>query len=62
MHISRNFTLERPARRSGGDRYEEQVPVGEEPIMGMTYVNQSISRISGSPVNELTITITTKEE
>ena len=60
--VTHTFTLERPARKSGGDRYEEVVPNGDPTIMGRTYVNQSISRPAGVPVASLEITITAEED
>ncbi len=60
MKVTRTFTLERPARSNSGDRYEEQVPSGEQTIMGQTYVNQNVSRALGSPAKELIISIENK--
>ena len=66
MKLTRKFTLERPARKAGGDRYQEEVPTDKEnktfgePMMGTTYVNQSTSRFSGIPANTLWITISTE--
>ena len=60
MKLTRKFTLERPARKAGGDRYQEDLVQGEEPIMSTTYVNQSMSRSVGIPYNTLWITISTE--
>jgi len=60
MKLTRKFTLERPARKAGGDRYQEEVAPGEDPMMGTTYVNQSISRNVGIPASTLWITISTE--
>ena len=59
----RIFKLDQPARKSGGDRYEEITQPSEQPMMGRTYVNQSVSRPAGrtQPVPTLTITIETPE-
>jgi len=58
----RIFKLDQPARNKGGDRYEEITQPGEQPMMGRTYVNQSVSRPLGkTPVQTLTITIETPE-
>jgi len=62
MKLTRKFTLERPARKAGGDRYQEDVPQegDREPMMGTTYVNQSMSRTGGIPASTLWITISTE--
>lgn len=60
MQLTRKFKLERPARKSGGDRYAELVPPNEPQMMGSTYVDQSLSRESGNPAEFLTITISTE--
>lgn len=61
MKLTRKFTLERPARKAGGDRYEEQIEHGgDQPMMGTTYVNQSMSRPVGVPATNLWITISTE--
>ena len=60
MKLSAKFTLERPARKTGGDRYQEEVSQDVEPMMGTTYVNQCMSRPGGIPVNTLWITISTE--
>ena len=67
MKLTRKFTLERPARKAGGDRYEEQIEhggdhpmLGDPPMMGTTYVLQSMSRSAGIPANTLWITISTE--
>jgi len=58
---TRKFTLERPARKAGGDRYEEQIEHGgDQAMMKTTYVNQSMSRSGGIPANNLWITISTE--
>ena len=58
MKLTRKFTLERPARKAGGDRYkEEEDTVGHNPIMGIAYVDQSVSRTGGIPAPTLWITI-----
>ena len=62
MKLTRKFNLERPARRAGGDKYAEEVPQegDREPMMGTTYVNQSMSRSAGIPATNLWITISTE--
>ena len=60
MKLTRKFTLERPARKAGGDRYQEDLVQGEEPTMATAYVNQSMSRSGGIPANNLWITISTE--
>jgi len=60
MKLTRKFTLERPARKAGGDRYQEELVQGEDTMMDITYVNQSISRSGGIPANNLWITISTE--
>ena len=65
MKLTRKFTLERPARKAGGDRYQEEgaqgLPAGNsEQMMGTTYVNQSMSRSGGIPAPTLWITISTE--
>ena len=54
-----NFKLVRPAKSSGGDRYE-YLTKGNDKWM-VVYIPQSISRgeRGGSPVKELNITIST---
>ena len=52
-----NFKLVRPAKSSGGDRYEH-LTKGNDKWM-VVYIPQSISRKGGSPVKELNITIST---
>jgi len=48
-------TIERPARKSGGDRYAE----GDKPspIFGTLYINQTYSRREGQPVKAFKVTI-----
>lgn len=61
--LTRKFTLERPARKAGGDRYQEEqgeTPATDQQMMGTTYVNQSMSRSAGVPANNLWITISTE--
>lgn len=59
MKQTRKFNLEQPARKAGGDRYEEEL-TKEGPMMGVTYVNQSMSRSGGIPAPTLWITISTE--
>lgn len=49
------FTLTRPAKSSGGDRYEHEQK-GHEMHM-VFYIPQVISRPNGIPLHKLTITI-----
>jgi hypothetical protein len=51
------FKLERPARKSGGDRYESQGVIADYQI----YVPQQISRPNGKPVNLITLTFESKD-
>lgn len=59
MKETRKFNLERPARKAGGDRYQEIEESDKPIILGTVYVMQSISRSAGIPANSLTITIET---
>jgi len=61
MKLKRTFTLEKAAGRSGGDRYLEVVPAGEYPMMGSTYLNQWVTRSTGTPEPELVIEVSVKE-
>jgi hypothetical protein len=61
MKLKRTFTLEKAASRSGGDRYLEQVPPGDLPMMGSTYLNQWVTRSTGLPEPELIIEVSVKE-
>jgi len=58
MKMTRKYMLERPARKAGGDRYIEQAGTGETPMMETAYVNQSVSRVDGTPKQMLWLTIT----
>ena len=58
MKLTHKFTLERPARKAGGDRYKEEEAT--QPIMDVAYVNQTVSRFSGIPAPTLWITISTE--
>ena len=51
MKTTLTFTLTRPARKSGGDRYETGMS-GERFVI---YIPQEISRSDGNPVEEITI-------
>lgn len=55
MKETRTLKLERPARKGGGDRYEEIVPAGKSPIVGMLYINQNFSR--PGPKENITLTL-----
>jgi len=57
MKISRTMKLEKLAASSGGDRYEEQVELGDVKYIGKMYVLQPFSRPNGVPIKEFTITI-----
>jgi len=59
MKETRKFNLERPARKAGGDRYQEIEESGKPIILGTVYVMQSISRSVGIPATSLTITVET---
>jgi len=59
MKETRKFNLERPARKAGGDRYQEIEESGKPIILGTVYVMQSISRSAGIPATSLTITVET---
>jgi len=52
------FKLTRPAKKSGGDRYEAKVE-GEDNLM-VVYVPQSISRAIGQSVLAMEITFEAK--
>ena len=62
MKKTHKFTLERPARKTGGDRYKEETPHGgdRELMMGVAYVNQFMSRTGNIPIPTLWITISTE--
>ena len=54
LYIKVTVVLTRPARKSGGDRYEGSFDSGEDFTI---YVPQSLSRrTDGTPVNSITIT------
>ena len=55
METKLKFKLTRPARRSGGDRYEYGKK-GDSDSM-VLYFPQTISREGGEPRKELTVTI-----
>lgn len=57
MKLTHKFNLEKPARKSGGDKYAEEIPTGEPTMMEFTYVNQAVSRTGGIPKPTLFITI-----
>jgi len=59
MNQTRKFEVERLARKSGGDRYQEVVPTGEQPMIGTLYVNQSVTRTAGMALQTLYVTIST---
>jgi len=61
MKLTRKFTLERPARKAGGDRYAEEEHQGVQPMMGIAYVNQGVSRTGGIPAPTLWITVDTEQ-
>ena len=61
MKETRHFTLERPARKMGGDRYQEHIEPGQEMMMGAPYILQPISRSAGIPKSDLWITISTEK-
>lgn len=59
MKVTRTFKLERPARKSGGDRYA-QTGQGKS-IAQVVYIDQDVSRPDGGrPVDTLEITVETK--
>ena len=47
--------LDRPARKQGGDRYQELD--GKSEIVGQVYIDQKISRAEGAPKERLWIMI-----
>ena len=59
MKETREFTLERPARKSGGDRYTETLQ--GQALIGTLYVNQIASRPNQgqTPLQKIKITIET---
>ena len=58
MKETRTLILDQAARRSGGDRYEEQVIPPQISVIGKMYVLQSFSRkIDGTPANSITVTL-----
>jgi len=60
MKLTHKYNLERPAHKAGGDRYQEEVPSSDAPMMEVAYVNQSMSRSGGIPAGNLWITISTE--
>ena len=52
------FSLEKPARSSGGDRYEVLIP-GEKPWR--IYFPQTVSRPKGISVDSIKVTVTPEE-
>ena len=50
-----NFKLTKPARKSGGDKYEAKPNITEKPVV--FYLPQFISRPTGAPENELEIIV-----
>jgi hypothetical protein len=62
MRATRIFEIERPARKSGGDRYQEVPIAGEPVIMKAVYILQAFSRSSGSIAEKITITLTDGKE
>ena len=61
MKLTCKFTLERPARKAGGDRYKEETKEGVQPMMGVAYVNQGVSRTGNIPASTLWITVDTEQ-
>jgi len=59
METKLKFKLTRPAKKSGGDRYEYGVK-GNRDFMTF-YVPQEISRPEGTPLKSITLTITIEE-
>ena len=59
MKHSCKFKLERPARKSGGDRYTEENQEGVQPVIGTLYVNQHVTRSAGIPASQLFVTVST---
>lgn len=57
MKKTKEYLLDRPARKAGGDRYIEQLQVNEVPMMETAYVDQSMSRLENMPKAKLWITI-----
>ncbi len=57
MKITREFILTRPAKGSGGDRYEEVHKPTESSMLGTIYVLQPYSRASGKITESIQITM-----
>jgi len=55
MNTTIRFTLEKPARKSGGDKY-----VASDHEDFSIYVPQKISRTAGEPAKKLLITISSE--
>lgn len=49
------FALERPAKKSGGDRYSASLPNEEQ--AWVVYFPQSLSRVEGKPKEVITVSI-----
>ncbi len=58
MKTTLHLTLERPARRGGGDRYETNPTETTESFQ--IYLPQTISRIAGVPIGKFEMTIEAK--
>lgn len=62
MKVTRIFTLERVAKKTGGDRYQ-QTPGSDSSISETIYINQAVSRrIDGKARTKLVITVESAEE
>jgi len=55
MKVDLDFVLVRPAKKSGGDRYEHGVEKTPEHMV--LYLPQTYSRPMGTPLPELTVTL-----
>ena len=62
MRVSRTFILERPARKSGGDRYMQAPEEGAQSISQQIYIDQQTSRNAGKPRQVLKITVESIED
>ena len=50
------FSLKRPARKSGGDRYETYDPDNSSSKPFVIYIPQNISRVNGKVANQIEVT------
>jgi hypothetical protein len=63
MRVTREFKLERQAKKGGGDRYQQVEAAPGAPSISQTiYIDQEVSRIGARIAGRLLITVETPEE